>query len=111
MCLCLGLCTYVSTGDPKNQEKLSPKTVAKPYQFDALVIIFFIFAIRRFSGIPGGVHSAKRPIFVYVWEGFSYLCVFVKIDCVFVFRLMYLCMLNGSYSCAFVKGVHICVCL
>ena len=53
----------------------------------------------------------KRLVFVYVCEGCSYLCVFVKIDCVFVFGLMYLCMLNGSYSCTFVKGVHICVCL
>ena len=86
---------------------MPPKTVATPYQFDALVIIFNIFAIRRFSGIPGGIHSAKRLMFVYVCEVLSYLCVFVKIDCVFVFGLMYLCMLNGSYSCAFVKGVHI----
>ncbi len=53
----------------------------------------------------------KARIFVYVCEGCSYLCVFVKIDCVCVFGFMYLCMLNGSYSCAFVKGVHICVCL
>ena len=53
----------------------------------------------------------KRLVFVYVCEGFSYLCVFVKIDCVFVFGVMYLCMLNGSYLCAFVKGVHICVCV
>ena len=36
--------------------------------------------------------SVKRLVFVYVCEGFSYLCVFVKIDCVFVFGLMYLCM-------------------
>ncbi len=38
----------------------------------------------------GGGHSVKRLIFVYVCEGFSYLCVFVKIECVFVFGLMYL---------------------
>ena len=100
-----------SCGPQKSRKSMPPKTVAKPYQFEALVIIFYIFAIRRFSGILGGGHSAKRPMFVYVCEGFSYLCVFVMIDCVFVFGLMYLCMLNSSYSCAFVKGVHICVCL
>ena len=98
-------------GPQKSRKSMPPKTVAKPYQFEALVIIFNIFAIRRFSGIPGGVHSAKRLIFVYVCEGFSYLCVFVKIDCVFVFGLMCLCMSKGSYSCTFVKGVHISVCL
>ncbi len=53
----------------------------------------------------------KRLVFVYVCEGCSYLCVFVKIDCVFVFGLMCLCMSKGSYSCTFVKGVHISVCL
>ncbi len=37
----------------------------------------------------------KRLVFVYVCEGFSYLCAFVKIDCVFVFGLMYSCMLNA----------------
>ena len=97
VCVCAYALMYVRTyGAPpypqKNRKSMPPKTVAKPYQFEALVIIFDIFAIRRFSGIPGGVHSANRLIFVYVCEGFSYLCVFVKIDCVFVFGLMYLCL-------------------
>ena len=53
----------------------------------------------------------ERLVFVYICGGFSYLCVFVKVDCVLVFGLMYLSMLNGSYSCTFRRSVHICVCL
>ena len=99
-----------SDGPQKSRKSMPPKTVARPYQFEALVIIYDIFAIRRFSGIPAGVNSAKRLIFVYVCEGFSYLCVFVKIEWVFVYGLMYVkrlvfvCVCEGcSYLCVFVK--------
>ena len=53
--LLMYLRTYGLHGDPKNPEKFwPPETVAKPYRFDALVIIFTIFVIRWFFGSPGG---------------------------------------------------------
>ena len=70
-------------------------TFGEDFGFDAMFLLVYV----------------ERLVFVYICGGFSYLCVFVKVDCVLVFGLMYLCMLNGSYSCTFVKGVHICVCL
>ena len=70
-------------------------TFGEDFGFDAMFLLVYV----------------ERLVFVYICGGFSYLCVFVKVDCVLVFGLMYLCMLNGSYSCTFGKSVHICVCV
>ena len=61
------------------------------FQFDPRLVRISV-SMLRFCLSTYVLMSVKRLVFVYVCEGFSYLCVFVKIDCVFVFGLMYLCM-------------------
>ena len=62
-----------------------------PNRLVGFSVIFFVWAYV--------LMYVKRLVFVYVCEVFSYLCAFVKIDCVFVFGLMYLCMSKAvSYT-------------